>query len=122
MKKLLALTAIALTVLSGCRIDNPTYKFKIKVISPSGVPIQNVVVEASVDVPGHREEAYMVDTTSFDGVVEFEYDYEAVFKILGTRGEDPYTHIGCGFVKLEPNAVVEENIVLLPYNPSDPGC
>ena len=57
--------------------------------NPDGVAIQNVVVEASVDVPGHREEAYMVDTTGFDGVVEFEYDYEAVFKILGNARRQP---------------------------------
>lgn len=122
MKKILALTALCLLVLTGCRIDSPTYKFKIKVTNPDGVAIQNVIVEASVDVPGHREEAFMVDTTGFDGIVEFEYDYEAVFKVLGTRGENPFTHIGCGFIKLEPNKTVETEIVLLPYDPSDPGC
>lgn len=122
MKKILALTALCLLVLTGCRIDNPTYKFKIKVTNPDGVAIQNVIVEATVDVPGHREEAFMVDTTGFDGMVEFEYDYEAVFKVLGTRGYDPYTHIGCGFVKLVADEVVEERIILLPYDPSDPGC
>ena len=122
MKKIVFLFALSAFLFSGCRIDNPTYSFRIKVTNPDGVAIQNVVVEASVDVPGHREEAYMVDTTSFDGVVEFEYDYEAVFKILGTRGGNPYTHIGCGFVKLEANQTVESSIILLPYDPSDPGC
>jgi hypothetical protein len=59
-----------------------------------------VIVEASVDVPGYREEAYFIDTTGFDGMVEFEYEYEAVFKILATRGGNPFTHIGCGFISL----------------------
>jgi len=122
MKKILALTALSLLVLTGCRIENPTYKFKVKVTNPDGVPIQNVIVEASVDVPNHRDEAYMIDTTGFDGMVEFEYEYEAVFKILATRGGNPFTHIGCGFIKLEPNSVVQSKIILLPYDPSDPGC
>ena len=86
------------------------------------MPIQNVIVEASVDVPGYREEAYFIDTTGFDGMVEFEYEYEAVFKILATRGGNPFTHIGCGFIKLEPNTTAESKIILLPYDPSDPGC
>ena len=76
--------------------------FRIKITNPNGVAIQNVTVEASVDVPGYREEAYFIGVTGLDGVVEFEYDYEAVFKVLGTRGENPFTHIGCGFIKLEP--------------------
>jgi hypothetical protein len=122
MKKIFAFVVLSVLVLSGCRIENPTYPFRVKVTNAQGVPIQNVVVEASVDVPGYREEAYFIDTTGFDGVVEFQYDYEAVFKILGTRGENPFTHIGCGFIKLEPNKTVETKIILLPYDPSDPGC
>lgn len=121
MKKLAVFLLLA-SVFAGCRIENPTYPFRIKVTNADGVPIQNVIVEASVDVPNPREEAYFIDTTSFDGVVEFEYDYEAVFKILGVRGEVPYTHVGCGFVKLEPNTTVETSIIMLPYDPSDPGC
>jgi len=122
MKKFIALSIISLLVITGCRIDNPTYAFRVKVTNANGVPIQNVVVEASVDVPGHRDEAYMVDTTGLDGMVEFEYDYEAVFKVLGTRGGNPFTHIGCGFIKLEANQTVEATIILLPYDPTDPGC
>ena len=122
MKKFITLSIISLLVATGCRIDNPTYAFRIKVTNANGVPIQNVVVEASVDVPGHRDEAYMVDTTGLDGIVEFEYDYEAVFKVLGTRGGNPFTHIGCGFIKLEENQTVESTIILLPYDPLDPGC
>ena len=122
MKKIVFLFALSAMLFTGCRIDNPTYAFRIKVTNHDGVAIHNVVVEASVDVPGNREEAYMVDTTGLDGMVEFEYDYEAVFKILGTRGGNPFTHIGCGFVKLEANETVETSIILLPYDPSDPGC
>ena len=122
MKKVLFLPLGCVLIFPGCRIENPSYGFKIKVTNADGVAIQNVVVEASVDVPGHRDEARMVDTTGFDGVVEFEYDYEAVFRILGTRGANPFTHIGCGFIKLEPNQTVETSIIMLPYDPTDPGC
>ena len=122
MKKLIFLFILSVSMLSSCRVENPTYSFRIKVTNADGVAIQNVIVEASVDVPGYREEAYMIDTTGLDGVVEFEYDYEAVFKILGTRGCNPFTHIGCGFIKLEPNQTVESTIILLPYDPADPGC
>lgn len=112
---------VSTVALSSCRIENPTYPFRIKVINANGVPIQNVQVEVSVDVPNYREEAYGLATTGFDGVVEFEYDMEAVFKVLATRGE-PYTHIGCGFIKLEPNTLTTTTIVLLEYDPNDPGC
>ena len=122
MKKLLVLPLLVFLLLSGCQIENPTYPFRVKVTNASGVPIQNVIVEASVDVPGYREEAYFIDTTGFDGMVEFEYKYEAVFKILATRGGNPFTHIGCGFIKLEANTTVQSKIILLPYDPSDPGC
>ena len=86
MKKLLVLPLLAFLLLSSCQIENPTYPFRVKVTNASGVPIQNVIVEASVDVPGYREEAYFIDTTGFDGMVEFQYEYEAVFNILATRG------------------------------------
>ena len=122
MKRIIALFAFSALLLSGCQIENPSYPFRIKITNPNGVAIQNVTVEASVDVPGSREEAYFIGVTGLDGIVEFEYDYEAVFKVLGTRGENPFTHIGCGFIKLEPNKTVETEIVLLPYDPSDPGC
>ena len=122
MKKVIFLFILSISILSGCRIENPTYTFRIKVTNTDGIPIQNVMVEASVDVPGHRAEAYMVDKTGLDGIVEFEYDYEAVFKILTTRGGNPFTHIGCGFIKLEPNQTVESTIIILPYDPADPGC
>lgn len=117
---LLTVLAAALFT-TGCRIESPTYPFRVKVTNASGVPIQNVVVEVSVDVPNYRDEAYAIDTTGFDGIVEFEYDLEAVFKVTATRGV-PYTHIGCGFIKLEPNKVAQTTIILLEYDPNDPGC
>ena len=105
-------------MLSSCRVENPTYSFRIKVTNADGVAIQNVIVEASVDVPGYREEAYMIDTTGLDGVVGLNTTMK--LEILGTRGGNPFTHIGCGFIKLEPNQTVESTIILLPYDPADP--
>ena len=61
MKKLLVLPLLAFLLLSSCQIENPTYPFRVKVTNASGVPIQNVIVEASVDVPGYREEAYFIE-------------------------------------------------------------
>lgn len=118
----LAFAVLAVAALTGCRIDAPTYPFKIKVVNADGIPIQSCVVTATVDVANHRDEADFEGTTSFSGVVEFEYDYEAVFKITAMRGGNPPTYIGCGFVKLEPDQMVEKTITILPYDPTDPGC
>ena len=53
----LAFAVLAVAALTGCRIDAPTYPFKIKVVNADGIPIQSCVVTATVDVANHRDEA-----------------------------------------------------------------
>ena len=55
-------------------------------------------------------------------VVQFEYDYEAVFKVLTTRGGNHLRTLAVVLLSLNLNETVESTIIIVPYDPADPGC
>ena len=107
-------------VFSSCKKEAPTYPFTIRVTNEAGVALPNVFVTATADVPNALPDFSGI--TNEDGYVRFEYQFEAVLKVRATRGSNPPTWMGCNFIKLEPNTDVEIKVVILPYNPTQPGC
>jgi hypothetical protein len=77
-------------------------------------------VEASADVPNTL--ADFTGKTDQNGEISFSYEYEAVLKVRATRGSNPPSWMGCNFVKLEANSNVVVNVIVQPYDPSQPGC
>ena len=122
MKKLLFYTflASALFMTYGCEKPSNSYPFTIHVITEDGTPSANIYVVASAPVPDAIP--FFSGETDQNGNVSFEYDNEAVLQIVATRGTNPPTFIGCGFVKLEMDKNVVVTIVLQAYDPSQQGC
>jgi hypothetical protein len=120
MKKFVPIILLLVLGLISCEKTDPVYDFTITVINEEGIPLPNVMVEASADVPNALPD--FKARTNDDGQVEFQYEYEAVLKIRATRGSSPPSWMGCNFVKLEADRNVQINVVLLPFDPSQPGC
>ena len=121
MKKYLFVLAIGFVVaFSSCTKEDPRYTFTVRVINEDGVRLPNVFIEASADVPDALPDFSGI--TDEDGEISFEYQYEAVLKVRATRGSNPPTWMGCNFVKLEADKNVIVTVLLIPYDPSQPGC
>ena len=119
LRSLLIVTAFSF-VFSGCTKEDPKYPFTIQVMREDGRPMPNVYVTATADVPEAIPDFSGI--TGDDGTVSFEYEYEAVLKVTATRGSNPPTWMGCNFVKLEADKNVTTIVILLPYDPTQPGC
>ena len=119
MKKPLSLLLLVLVALA-CTKQQPTYPFTIEVVSEEGVPLPNVLIEATADVPNALPK--FSGLTNEDGTVSFEYQYEAVLKVRATRGTNPPSWMGCNFIKLEADKTVVSKVVLIPFDPTQPGC
>ena len=117
---ILILSAIVLLSFNSCTKQSFNFPFTIKVITESGQPVSNIYVQAGAPVPDAIPD-FSGETDQF-GLVSFTYEYEAVLQIVATRGTNPPSFIGCGFVKLEADKNVEITIVLQPYDPSQQGC
>ena len=114
-----AFVATAL-IFTSCKKEQPNYPFTIQVLREDGQPMPNVYVTATADVPDALPS--FTGITNDDGSVSFEYDHEAVLKVTATRGSNPPTWMGCNFVKLEADKNVTTVVILLPYDPTQPGC
>lgn len=119
MKKILGF-ALILLLFIGCSKQKPSYPFSITVVSEDGTPLPNVFVEATADVPNALPQ--FSGLTNEEGTVTFEYQYEAVLKIRATRGTNPPSWMGCNFIKLEADKTVISKVVLVPFDPTQPGC
>lgn len=113
------LITIALSI-GSCTKEDPTYPFSILVTSEDGTPMPNVSVTATADVANSI--ANFTGITDENGRVAFEYSAEAVLKVIATRGNNPTSWLGCGYIQLEADRNVTTTVVLLPYDPSKPGC
>lgn len=119
MKKLVYFVFL-LALIVGCSKDQPNYPFVIQVETEDGVRLPNVFIEASADVPNALPDFSGI--TDENGTVSFQYQYEAVLKIRATRGTNPPSWMGCKFIKLEANKTVTAKVILLPFDPTQPGC
>ena len=111
---------LVISVLVGCKKDDPIYTFTVRVINEEGVTLPNMFVEASADVPNTL--ADFSGKTDENVEITLSYQYEAVLKVRATRSSNPPSWMGCNFVKLEANQNVYVNVVVQPYDPSQPGC
>ena len=109
-----------LAITLGCSKDQPKYPFVIQVETEDGIRLPNVFIEATADVPNALPKFSGI--TGEDGTISFEYTYEAVLKVRATRGTNPPSWMGCNFVKLEANKTVTAKVILIPYDPTQPGC
>lgn len=117
----IALGLIALLLVGGCKKEvNKSFPFTIRVETLSGAPVQNALVEVTADVPNAIPD--FSGSTNVEGEVSFEYNNEAVLKIQATRGGNPPTWIGCGFIQLERGESVKKVIVIQPYDSNIGGC
>jgi len=114
------LSFLILLSFTSCKKQSFNFPFTVKVITEAGIPVNNILVEAGAPVPDAIPEFSGV--TDEDGLITFTYTYEAVLQIIATRGVNPPTYIGCGFVKLEADNNVEVTIVLQVYDPAQQGC
>ena len=126
MKKILVYSLFALSFLfiTGCKKNSNNFPFTVQVVvinaEGNEVPVSGVVVNAGAPVPDALPD--FTDTTNSDGQVSFTYQYEAVLQVVATRGFNPPSYIGCGFIKLIQDENVVLKIVLQPYDPSQQGC
>jgi hypothetical protein len=119
MKKLLIFMLFGGLALSGCQKEKrERFSAKIRVVSESGLPIQNAAIRIDTDLPeANGLEFYM--TTDISGYVYFTYPYRATFDVTATKG---FGWIGCSYVALQPNQEVEVEIVMYPYFATFNGC
>ena len=117
---ILILSAFVILSFNSCKKQSFNFPFTVKVITESGQPVSNIYVQAGAPVPDAIPD--FSGYTDENGLVTFTYEYEAVLQIIATRGINPPSFIGCGFVKLEADKNVEITIVLQPYDPSQQGC
>lgn len=132
MKRFFLLTVVisSLLALSSCEKKTENYPFTIRVVTEVAdpdnpeklkyVPVQNASIEAGAPIPDALPD--FTGSTNIDGIISFEYQYEAVLQVNASRGTNPVTHVGCGFIKLEDGKNVEITIVLQDYDPSQSGC
>jgi len=125
MKKtfLIPLISLFLAVSLSCEKEDldPDYPFTVVVKTYNdSIAVNNVKVEVFTPVQGNTVE--MVGFTNEEGKVSFDYGLEAVLLVRATRGQNPFTYMGCADVRLEPNKNVVKNIYLQPYDPNVPGC
>lgn len=123
MRKLLTVALFASLFIStgSCRLDEPGYPFQIIVEGANGNRVQNAFVNCFVPLPNTniRYTGY----TSVAGTKYFRHEGgEVVLQVQVTKGEDPISAAGCGYIKLEPNQLVQQTIVVEDYDPLDPGC
>lgn len=119
---IIAIAAIGFGAYSCKKIDqDPEYPFTIIVKTmDDSTRIQNTFIE--VYVPQTIGNVKFSGYTNEAGEVHFTYDKDAVFQVRATRGENPYTHIGCTYVRLEANEEVYQTVYIQPYNPEYEGC
>lgn len=118
--KLLAAVFSIVLLSSSCEKDvSNEYPFRVRVVSPDGIPLANISVRATADVPNAIPD--FRGSTNIEGYVNFKYDNKAVLKVQASRG-NPITWIGCAFVRLEEGTEITKTIVLQPYDPSVGGC
>jgi len=121
MNKILLLLFFSSTfLLNSCTKQSFNYPFKITVLSEDGTPLGNINIEAGAPVPDAIPD--FSGATDQNGEITFTYTYEAVLQVVATRGVNPPSYIGCGFIKLEADNTVELTIIMQPYDPSQQGC
>ncbi len=123
MKRFISLSILSTLIIfsfNSCKKQSFNYPFTVRVITETGVPAGNIFIQAGAPVPDAIPD--FSGSTDQNGLVTFTYEYEAVLQIIATRGINPPSFIGCGFVKLEADKNVEITIVLQPYNPAQQGC
>ena len=116
----IVILSLFIGLFGSCTKEDPKYPFTIQVLREDGQPMPNVYVTATADVPDAIPAFSGI--TGDNGTVSFEYQYEAVLKVTATRGSNPPTWMGCNFVKLEADKNVTSIVVLLPFDPTQPGC
>lgn len=122
-KTLFTILGLSAIFLFSCKKEdpNPEYPFTVVVKTyDDSVSVSNVKVDVFTPVQGNIVE--MVGFTNEYGRVNFKYDHEAVLLVRATRGDNPFTYIGCADVRLEPNKNVVHNVYLEVYDPNVPGC
>ena len=111
---------LSLILLSSCQKETSNeFPFVIKIVNSDGIPLSNISVRATADVPNAIPN--FSGQTNLEGEVRFEYDRLAVLKIQAFRG-NPITWIGCAFIRLEEGKEVQKTVVLQPFDPTVGGC
>ncbi len=100
------LTIISLST-SSCYKD-PFYKALVIVEDTLGNPIEEA--EVRLYAPVNDNQVDTTQETNAQGIVEFEFELDAVLNIDAVKG----TWTGSGFVQLKENETVEETIILRP--------
>jgi hypothetical protein len=119
MKKLALILILLGLGFSGCKKEKrPTYSAKIRVVSESGLPIQNAAIRIDAAIPESTALSYYM-TTDISGYVYFTYQYRATFDVTATKG---FGWIGCSSFALQPNIEVETEVVMYPYFAGFNGC
>lgn len=127
MKKYLIvglLFVCGIIILGSCAKDedlSPQYPFTIVVKTlDDSTRVQNIFVE--VFAPVNRSKVVFEGFSDERGEIGFKYSQDAVFLVRATRGSNPYTYIGCTFVRLSENSNVYQTVYIRPYNAEVEGC
>lgn len=123
MKKILFITAIAalLAALSySCKVEDPEYPFRIRVIDAQNQPVDSafVIVRPNVD----RSEVLFENYTNRAGEVRFTYDREAIFIVQATIGDFNGMRIGCNYIRLQEEGEAFVEVRLEPTTLPDDSC
>lgn len=124
-KKVLFPILLLLVLVAGCEKQdlNPEYPFTIIVKTyEDSVRVNNIFVEVTTTLTDDNVKVDMEGITDINGEASFTYDQDAVLFVRATRGRDPFTWIGCNFVRLEPNTRVRQTVYIRRWNPQLTGC
>ena len=92
-------------ILAGCtKVDN-TYKAELRVVTTTGIPIQNCAVKLFVPV---QESLVFYDFTDENGIVKFEIKNKAFYDVKIWKG----TWRGCGYVEFMKGETVTKDIFI----------
>ncbi len=104
MRKILIILSVCFLMLSCNKKDN-TYRAELRVVTLSGIPIQNASIKLFVPNPTATE---FYTITDDDGKAYFEIKAKAFYDVKTWKG----TYRGCGFVEFKKGELVTKDIII----------
>ena len=94
--------------MAGCAKDDNSYKAQIRVVTTSGIPIQNCNIKLYVPVPNSNE---FYEVTDSEGMADFEIDNKAFYDVRVWKG----SWRGCGYVEFIKGETVIKDVYIRPW-------
>ncbi len=125
MKKTFFLIAILSGVFflnESCKVEDPTYPFRIRVINAQDEPVDSAFVIVRPNVANPVKQALFENYTNMAGEVNFQYDREAIFIVQATIADINGMQIGCEYIRLQPEGEAFVEVKIEPTTLADDSC